>query len=377
MRLARLINRVATAAREVFRPQRLLVVAKTAAAATAAWLIGHFLPGESADYAYYAPFGAILAMTPTLTASMKAALRMVASATIGLLLAWGLLLAGFGGVTAVVLAVGMGMLLAGIPALGDEWSFVPLAAVFLFVAGGSDRDGFSLGFGLQLALGAALGLVVNVLVPPRPGYVRAENALATLRDRVARHLESLAETLDHEDVSHSPGLEDVNREVENARVAVEGAARGRSGNARALRAKGRVDRTARDLDALQRAVRHLHDLADALASSPRDQAGPREGGVRRGDEGATRSPGESASPDGSEPSVPVWGRLSRAGSLVADVVRRPSDASGGAESRLDEALEALDDAAARADQAGSWDTQDREKAHAMTFALRQVIAELR
>lgn len=184
-------RRAGSGIREAARPWRLLIATKTAGAATGAWLLGHDIPGEAGNYAYFAPFGAIVAMTPTLVSSMRSAVRMVVSVTLGLLLEWGLLL-GAAGPVAVALAIGIGTLIAGLPFLGEERMHVPLGAVFVFVAGGTDPDGFSVGYGLQLALGAAIGLAVNLLVPPGLGSRGADQAVDLLRESTAVRLSHAA-----------------------------------------------------------------------------------------------------------------------------------------------------------------------------------------
>ncbi len=146
---------------------RLLLAAKAALAATIAWTLAKYAPGVAADYPYYAPLGAIVAMRTTVFAGLRAGLQTLVGITLGILIAGFTMLIGDPGVIAVALAVGLGVLVSGFRILGEGYSWVPMAALFVLLVGGANAEGYSFAYVVQMAIGVGIGLAVNLTVVPR------------------------------------------------------------------------------------------------------------------------------------------------------------------------------------------------------------------
>jgi len=73
--------------RTLLAQPRLLMAAKGALAAALAYWIAPHVPGVAAEYPYYAPLGAVLALWPTVKTSLKQGLQTILGLVIGVLLA--------------------------------------------------------------------------------------------------------------------------------------------------------------------------------------------------------------------------------------------------------------------------------------------------
>src|SRR4051812_23536540 len=87
------------------RPWRLMLALKTAIAATAAWFLGGFIPGELGEFSYYAPLGALVSLTPTLMDSVRSSLQTLIGLGLGIGLAWALIVSPAPGWVSVALSV--------------------------------------------------------------------------------------------------------------------------------------------------------------------------------------------------------------------------------------------------------------------------------
>ena len=179
--------------RNLVRPARLMLALKGAAAAVIAWFAASLLPGALDEYTYYAPLGAVISMSPTLIRSARAGLQTLASIALGIGIAWIAIIAPLPAVPALFLVIAIGMLLAGIPWLGAGREYVPIAAMFVIVVGGHDAEDFSLGFLVQMGLGAAIGFAVNLLIVPPVSLQTPSRRASALRDRSADLLDEMAE----------------------------------------------------------------------------------------------------------------------------------------------------------------------------------------
>lgn len=167
---------------------------KTAAAACLSWLIAVNLPEPARSYPYYAPLGAVVTMYPTVASSARQSMQGVAAITIGAALALvadGLL---GHGVVVLALTVGMAVLLGGLPWLGSQRTYVPIAALFVLLIGRDHDMAYAASYAGLFLLGALVTVAVNAAFPAFP-VRRAQDTLVALRDAVAAHLEYLAERL--------------------------------------------------------------------------------------------------------------------------------------------------------------------------------------
>ena len=126
---------------QTIRGARILLALKTSLAVALSWVVAQRMPGVIDDYPYYAPLGAISAMYPTVLGSVRAGLQTVAGIALGIMLAAGVLLVGDPNLVTVSVAVGVGVLLAGIRRLGAGAEYVPVGALFVLIVGGQDAEG--------------------------------------------------------------------------------------------------------------------------------------------------------------------------------------------------------------------------------------------
>lgn len=195
------------------------------------------MPGVVDEYPYYAPLGALVSMYPTFMGSVRSGLQTLVGLLFGIMLATGVLLLGSPNILSISVSVGLGVLLAGLPRLGDGREYVPVATLLVLIIGGQNAETFSVGYGVQMALGVVVGLAVNVTIfPPltldaaREEISRGRNALRTqLRDAAKALVEEWPP--EHEDwASRQHDLDVVMGEI---RRAVDAAGESHRANPRA------------------------------------------------------------------------------------------------------------------------------------------------
>ena len=177
-------------------PQRapLLQVAKSAVATIAAWLLaGWLIQGPPPVFAAIA---ALLVVQPSVNQSLSKAVERSIGVITGVVIAslLGILL---GGSTWVIL-------LATVIALVVAWLFkmtaptanqVAISAMLVLALGGTSPD-YALDRVLETLLGAAIGIVVNLVIVPPVAVVPAREAVTALGDELAASLERLAAALE-------------------------------------------------------------------------------------------------------------------------------------------------------------------------------------
>nr|BFF13722.1 hypothetical protein GCM10025699_50250 [Microbacterium flavescens] len=173
---------------------RLLLAVKTALAAAVAYWIAPQVPGVAAEYPYYAPLGAVIAMYPTIKSSLRQGVQVLVGVVTGIALA-SLVFAlqdGRPGVLSVALLVGVGVVLAGIRWLGAGRDWVLTAGLFVLLLGGADAEAYSLGYIVQLGVGVVVGVVVNVVLVPPLNTSRADDRLRRVRHSLADRADEIA-----------------------------------------------------------------------------------------------------------------------------------------------------------------------------------------
>lgn len=260
---------VSYAARLANQPRVLLSV-KTALAAVLAWYLAPFIPFAEDQYSYYAPLGALVTMHPTIARSTKVGAQVLAGLALGIGLALcGVLASRFGAPGGLVLAIviGVAVLLGGIRLLGAGQDWVALAALFVLLAAGSDRETFSVSYLVTVAFGVVVGIVVNLLVLPPLYLRRAGERLSVLRDAITAVLENAAEAVRHGRIE--PGrFDDELALLGSTRAAVtsdvEEADESARVNPRRRRHRDEKDENSRRLAALERTAFLTRELVDLL-----------------------------------------------------------------------------------------------------------------
>lgn len=252
-------------------PDRLVLALKTAAAAALAWYLAPLVPFAQSEYSYYAPLGVLVSMYPTVARSASSGIQ----AVVGLALGIGLGLAslavvgtGLPRIVAVAAVILVGVLLAGIRALGVGRDWVAIAALFVLLLGGTDPDGYSVSYLMTMAFGVVVGVVVNLVVVPPLRVKRADDRLGRLRDDLGDALHRIAEALagrafDPEAAdAATAGLMGTLAEV---REEVELADESRRYNPRGRRLRAPRDLNRRRLDALTGTADATRELSAALS----------------------------------------------------------------------------------------------------------------
>lgn len=248
---------------------RLQLALKAGLAAGIAFAIAPFMPGSAADYPYYAPLGALVAMYEHVAGSVRQGVQALAGLAIGVGLAFVLFILGSPSPLTVGVVMAFGVILAGIPKIGAGRDWIPTAALLVLLVGGHDPDQFSFGYLLQMGVGVTVGILVNLLVFPPLHFRAAELSIAELRLALAEQLWDMAKALkeswppEHEDwAKRSDSLEASARSV---RLAVEKADASRRANPRRRLHPRDIERDYRDLRDLERVTFHVQDVTQVLS----------------------------------------------------------------------------------------------------------------
>lgn len=235
------------------------------------------LPAYLPQYAYYAPLGALTVMYSALYDSLVEGLRAVCAVSLGVLVSVVLHLVAAPDALTVAVALGVGMVLGSLRQLGDQGSWVPIAALFVFTAGRTDTLHYVSGYVSQLTLGAVVGLVVNTVLFPPLGLHEVERATRALRRQIVQVLTALVDLVDADDES----LEERAQVVEQALADLpEARQRLREARAQARRAQHGNPRRRRwsqeesDVLALATFTDRAASLLEALAHEMLDERTP-------------------------------------------------------------------------------------------------------
>lgn len=253
----------------VFAVSRLQLAAKAALAAGLAFLVAPWMPGSAADYPYYAPLGALVAMYENVAGSMRQGTQTLVGLGLGIGLAFMLVSLGGPSPLTVALVMGLGILLAGLPRLGAGRDWIPTAALLVLLVGGHNPDDFSFGYLLQMGTGVAIGIAVNLLVFPPLHFNAVAVSLADFRKALARQISDMGEAVEekwppeHEDWSRRS--DELAQSARSLRAAVEKADASRQANPRRKLHPRDVDLDYRNLHDLERITFHVQDMTEVLA----------------------------------------------------------------------------------------------------------------
>lgn len=168
---------------------------RSAVAAAAAWAVVQPIEGVVEDYPYYAPFGAVVAVSTTVVSSVRGSVRSICAILLGAGTAVAADLTLGKGVVTVALVVGTGTLLGSWQRLGARGSWVPISALFVLILGHETPGRYVLAYAGLTALGMLIGVAVNLAVPPLP-LTSSDQALGNLRDTLSRQFDDLADSLE-------------------------------------------------------------------------------------------------------------------------------------------------------------------------------------
>jgi len=252
--------------RELLREPWVQRGVRAALAAALAWQVAALLPPPLAQYAYYAPLGAVIAVHPTVADSAAAAWRTV----LAILLGFGLAVTVQEVTTPVPGAVTIGLIVAlavGVeqwPLLREHASWVSFAAVLMLTVGTADPARYAVGYAGLTLLGAAIGVLVTTVLFPPLQLTTAVRRIATTRALLASHLQDIAAELRRGEVP-SPGAwtrrgSELGVALDRMRVAESVVERARRANPRARRWGGAAASIREQSRALDRVAVLVDDL---------------------------------------------------------------------------------------------------------------------
>lgn len=248
---------------------------KAAIAAVAAWALAKYAAGQPDPY--FAPLAALLGVYPTVARSLREGLQYVGGFLLGAVLAVpvGMLLGpGVAGIAVIVLG---GMLLGGWRQLGDQSAQVTFTALFVLLLGSHRPAHYVTHRLIEVGIGVATGLAVNIAVFPPLQLRPAEHAIRRWGERIASALEMLADANadPHSATNSWPQFDrQLTQAAEQARVAVRNARESLRWNPRAMvhQAVPRPDRAV--VDSLEELTARTRAIARSLLDYPAGD-GPR------------------------------------------------------------------------------------------------------
>ena len=250
------------------RHPRVGMALKAAVAAALAYGLVQPLGGVADDYSYYAPLGAVVALSTAVVGSVRRAVQTMLALCIGASTAVAAGLLPLPEVVSLALVVAIGSVAAGWRVLGPVGAWVPVSALFVLIVGGSDPGYYILGYFGLTAAGIAVGVAVNALLPQvllTPAGLAADR----LREALAGQLDDLADGLSAERFPTHEEWRDRQRELDplarEARTLVDTAMEARRGNWRARAWRAAADEEYDEARALVRVTTLIEDLTDLIS----------------------------------------------------------------------------------------------------------------
>jgi uncharacterized membrane protein YgaE (UPF0421/DUF939 family) len=239
---------------------------RAALAAALAWQVAVVLPPAIAQYAYYAPLGAVIAVHPTVADSAAAAWRTVVAILLGFALAITIheLTTPIPGALTIALIVALAVGIEQWRMLQEHASWVSFAAVLMLTVGTADPARYAVSYAGLTLLGAAIGVLVTTVLFPPLQLTTAVRRIETTRALLARHLQDIATGLRRGEVP-TPGEwvrrgKELEAALDRMRVAEGVVERARRANPRARRWGGSAASIREQSRALDRVAVLVDDL---------------------------------------------------------------------------------------------------------------------
>ncbi len=243
---------------------------RAAIAAGLAWQVAVLLPPMLADYAYYAPLGAVIAVHPTIADSASAAWRSVLAILSGFALAVVVyeLTRAVPNALTVALIVALAVLVEQWRLWREQASWVSFAAVLMLTVGLDDPDAYVLRYAGLTLLGAGIGVLVTTVLFPTLQLTQAVQQITRTREVLARHLHDIAATLRDGRVPDPDEWTERNRrldrELDRMRAAEAQVERARRANPRAHRWQGRATQIREESRVVDRVAVLVDDLTSLV-----------------------------------------------------------------------------------------------------------------
>lgn len=246
--------------------------AKAATAVAIAWAVVLPIPGIGDKYPYYAPLGALIAVSGTVPGSVRGAAKVMAAILLGAPIAWLFDLAFPTNIATLAAVVALATLVSRWSWLGSQAGWAPVSALFVMIIGGGQPSGYVAAYVGFTALGAVIGLAVDLALPSLP--LNATQAVVTrLRTTLAEQLDYLAGGLLHEGPPSGEEWEkrrfDIASLTGEARQMVDHTAEARRVNWRARRWRSDADLQYQQAQALERLASLVEEMTTVVTNQER------------------------------------------------------------------------------------------------------------
>jgi Fusaric acid resistance protein-like len=169
---------------------RTRLAVKAALAAAAAWALAKYAAGQADPY--FAPIAAVLGVYPTVVRSLREVVTYVAGFLLGAAIAVPLAVGLGPSIAGIAIVVLAGMLISGWRRLGDQSAQVTFTALFVLLLGGDQPLHYLTHRAVDVGIGLATGLAVNLLAFPPLQLRPAEHAIGQWGENIAAALGDLA-----------------------------------------------------------------------------------------------------------------------------------------------------------------------------------------
>ncbi|MEU5884766.1 FUSC family protein [Spirillospora sp. NPDC047279] len=188
---ARNLSKHAPPARRQWWKERLRLIAKAVSASVAAWLLARHAAGH--EMPYFAPLAALLGVYPTVIWSLRESLAYAGGFAIAIVVSLGVSALIGPGVVGIALVIALALLAAESRWLAGQGAQIPFMTLFALLLGGEHILGYMGPRLIDVAIGLATGLAVNVLIFPPLNLRHAEYRLQELQEELAGALSELAD----------------------------------------------------------------------------------------------------------------------------------------------------------------------------------------
>lgn len=251
---------------------QVVLAAKVAVAVAAAFLVVQLLPGFAKQYPYYAPLGALIAVTGTVAGSLRESAQAIVAILLGAPIAWLVDLAFPTNVATLAAVVALATLASRWSWLGTKAGWAPVAALFVMMVGGGQPGAYVAAYLGLTSLGAVIGFAVDLALPALP--LNATQAVVNrLRETLADQLDDLAEGLLREQPLTWDEWVERQREISplagQMRRMVAHTDEARRGNWRAARWRGEAERQHRQAQAMEELAAQVRDMTGVVTHGER------------------------------------------------------------------------------------------------------------
>ncbi len=252
--------------------QQLNVSVKAALASALAWLAVQPMWGVADDYPYYAPLGAVIAVTSTVAGSVRESLQGLAAILTGATLALVVMQTELPVVADIAVVVAIGTAISGLAPLRSKASWIPVTGLFVLIIGRGDAVDYVIAYLGLTSLGAAIGIVLNVAFPPL-ALKPMSNSVTRLRGVLADQLDELADGMSRDTPLTAEEWEQRKHEIrptlEEMQQIVGHTTDGRRANWRARRWSDHAEQRYQQARALQQVAFLIEDITALVVDQER------------------------------------------------------------------------------------------------------------